>query len=78
MKASSNLPLPASLLRRLRFRARARHQSLEAELIRCLNRGLEVDQGCERFRDRARRLREHSRGVLRSDSLEELVAQGRV
>jgi len=78
METTSNLPLPPRLLRRLRFRAKREHRSLESELIRCLELGLEAGRQPERFRDRARRLRHDARGVLHNDVLATLIDEGRV
>ncbi|MGE9296758.1 MAG: FitA-like ribbon-helix-helix domain-containing protein [Puniceicoccales bacterium] len=77
MDSTTALPLPPQLMRRLRFRAKREHRSLEAELIHCITLGLEAEQGHERFRDRARRLRHSTRGVLRNDVLSQLIDEGR-
>lgn len=77
MSTPASLELPPDLLRRLKFHAYSQHRSLETEIIRCLNLGLQQEERPLRFRDRARNLRQHARGVLTADSLKQHIENGR-
>jgi len=78
MHTPAAIDIPPDLLRRLKFRAYSHHRSLENEVIRCLSEGLKQEEQPERFRDRARNLRQLSRGVLTAESLRRHIDSGRL
>ncbi|MBK1856983.1 FitA-like ribbon-helix-helix domain-containing protein [Cerasicoccus arenae] len=73
----TGVDIPPELMRRLKFRARRQHRSLETEIFYCLNAGLAQEERPERFRDRARRLRQGAHGILRPDVLKSMIEDGR-
>ncbi|WP_309400745.1 FitA-like ribbon-helix-helix domain-containing protein [Cerasicoccus maritimus] len=77
MPTPTGIDIPPDLLRRLRFRAKREHRSLEDEILHCLGAGLIQQDTPERFLDRARRLRQLAHGVLRVNELESLIEHGR-
>lgn len=77
MPTPTGIDIPPELLRRLKFRAKRDHRSLENEILHCLSVGLKQEDRPERFRDRARRLRQTTRGVLRAEELHSLIEEGR-
>lgn len=77
MQTPADLDIPPELMRRLKFRAYSQHRSLESEIIRCLNLGLQQEERPQRFRDRARSLRQHARGVLTAEALRQHIENGR-
>ena len=73
-----SVDLPPALVRRLKFRARRTRRTLDAEIVSCLQAGVDtVLRREEPFRHAAPRLRRKVGGCLRHRQLSCWIDQGR-